>query len=241
MRKLTTEDFINKSKLVHHDWYDYSLTNYTHNKTKVKIICPKHGQFEQSPHHHLSGIGCTECGREKTVNSVRLTNDEFIERANFIHQQKYDYSFVKYKNDKTIVKIICPIHGEFKQKPMNHLQGCGCQKCKAENSGWNYHLWENAAKNSKRFDSFKIYFIKCWDEFETFYKIGKTFNKLDTRFSGSVKLPYNWSLINYIEGTAKEISELEIKLKMEHKKHSYIPKKMFRGMYECFDTLTLGN
>lgn len=236
-KKLTTEEFINKAILVHKNKYDYSLSNYIGNKIKLDIICPTHGKFIQSPHHHLSGIGCYECGREKTIMSRRLTIDEFINKSNSIHDKKYDYSKVDYINDKTKVKIICPIHGMYEQRPITHLQGCGCQKCKIDNTGWNYHLWEKAASNSRKFDSFKLYVIKCWDDNELFYKIGKTFNKLDTRFKGNVKLPYNWSLVNIITGSAKEISEIEVILKVKNKKNSYIPKKEFKGMYECFSEI----
>lgn len=59
----------------------------------------------------------------------RLTVDDFISRARAIHGDKYDYSNVKYVNSKTKVKIICPIHGEFEQKPEKHWIGHGCPQC----------------------------------------------------------------------------------------------------------------
>jgi protein-arginine kinase activator protein McsA len=62
---------------------------------------------------------------------VKLTIEKFIERANKVHNYKYDYSLIKYKNIFTNIKIICPIHGEFKQIPHKHLQKHGCQKCGA--------------------------------------------------------------------------------------------------------------
>ena len=61
MKKLTTEEFIAKARLVHGDKYDYSLTNYVGNRTKVIIICPIHGAFEQSPKLHIRGHGCNLC------------------------------------------------------------------------------------------------------------------------------------------------------------------------------------
>lgn len=64
MRKLTNEEFIAKARLIHRDKYDYSLTNYVDNRTKVIIICPVHGEFEQSPNDHLNGAGCPHCARE---------------------------------------------------------------------------------------------------------------------------------------------------------------------------------
>lgn len=57
----------------------------------------------------------------------------FVEKANNVHFNKYDYSKVDYINSKTKVCIICPIHGEFFQIPNSHIRGHGCQKCKADN------------------------------------------------------------------------------------------------------------
>ncbi len=45
MKKLTTEQFIEKSRQVHGNRYDYSKVNYINSRTKVTIICPKHGEF----------------------------------------------------------------------------------------------------------------------------------------------------------------------------------------------------
>ena len=52
----------------------------------------------------------------------------FIEKASKIHNNFYDYSKVEYVNCRTEVTIICPIHGEFKQMPYQHLGGRGCRK-----------------------------------------------------------------------------------------------------------------
>lgn len=54
---------------------------------------------------------------------------QFIKKSNSIHNNFYDYSLVKYKNNKNKVQIICPIHGMFEQTPQNHTQGQGCKKC----------------------------------------------------------------------------------------------------------------
>ena len=121
--------FINKVLAVHGDKYNYSLVNYINAKTKIKIICPKHGIFEQTPDSHLRGSGCPKCKNEKFSNDYVLDNNEFKKRAILKHYSKYDYSLVDYVNSKTKVKIICPIHGEFKQTPTNHLSGNGCKKC----------------------------------------------------------------------------------------------------------------
>jgi len=59
----------------------------------------------------------------------KLTNVEFLERARSVHGEKYDYSLVKYCGYNGLVKIICPVHGEFEQKGGQHLFGSGCQRC----------------------------------------------------------------------------------------------------------------
>lgn len=59
----------------------------------------------------------------------KLTQEEFIERANKAHNGKYDYSKVVYVKSYDKVCIICPIHGEFWQTPKTHIGGKGCQKC----------------------------------------------------------------------------------------------------------------
>jgi len=125
-KKLTTDEFIEKSRKIHGDWYDYSLVNYINFKTKVKIICPKYGIFEQTPHNHLNrNQNCFS--RSKTCIS---TTEEFIKRSKEINGDKYDYSLVNYENSKKKVKIICPKHGIFEQIPRNHIHlKAGCPMC----------------------------------------------------------------------------------------------------------------
>ncbi len=54
----------------------------------------------------------------------------FIEKAMKVHGDKYDYSRVDYKTNRTKIKIICKTHGEFLKRADNHLSGQGCPKCK---------------------------------------------------------------------------------------------------------------
>lgn len=122
--KRDEEDFLNQAKKVHGDKYDYSKIEYANNVTKICIICPEHGEFWQTPKHHLCGQGCPKCAGVYKSN----TND-FIEKARKIHGDKYDYSKVRYVNAVTKVCIICPEHGEFWIKPNNHLCGQGCSEC----------------------------------------------------------------------------------------------------------------
>ena len=123
-RRKTTEQFIARATAIHGDRYDYSKVLYVAAKNKVTIICPEHGEFEQTPANHCTGYGCHECGGNKP-----LTLDRFIERANKIHKGRYDYSRVEFKNVESKVEIICPDHGPFLQRLMSHLRGFGCDRC----------------------------------------------------------------------------------------------------------------
>lgn len=121
------EFFIEHAKQIYGDHYDYSQMDYVDTNTKVKIICPKHGEFWQKPKNHLRGHGCFKCsGLYKTRKNIK---ELFPERASIIHNNKYDYSKVEYTKANENVCIICPIHGEFWQRPDNHLKGTGCPKC----------------------------------------------------------------------------------------------------------------
>ena len=146
-----TEVFIEKAKKVHGDKYDYSKVNYVDSRTKVCIICPKHGEFWQSPTNHLSGFGCEQCHRDKTgellkkrlkemLDDISGRTDKFIQRAKEIHGDKYDYSLVEYKNRDVKVCIICPKHGKTYMTPIQHLIGLGCHKCSTEKSGLTQRL-----------------------------------------------------------------------------------------------------
>ena len=184
--KLDTSTFIEKCKTIHGEVYDYSKVIYVNGKTKVKIICSIHGEFEQTPDKHVnSKQGCSICNKSLTnlefINKLKLVYselyipiepyisyknkinlkclkhgifkqsaeglfkgyicrkcvienkfniDSFIEGSNLIHGDKYDYSKVNYINKITKVIIVCPIHGEFKQRPSDHLSGCGCPICR---------------------------------------------------------------------------------------------------------------
>lgn len=129
-KRLTKDDFIRKSRIKHGDKYDYSLVEYKKNSIKVKIICPEHGEFEQTPADHMAGKGCRACGIIKNTKGRTMSQEEFIRIANEVHKGKYDYSRVNYVNIDTKVTIGCPVHGYFEQVPYSHIRmGYGCEKC----------------------------------------------------------------------------------------------------------------
>ncbi len=148
--RLTNEVFIKKAKAIHGNEYDYSKVECKGNKTKVCIICPKHGEWWVSPNNHLRGSRCPGC-----FGTPKHTKDEFVEKANLIHNKKYDYSKVNYINTATKVCITCPEHGDFWQTPNNHLFGAGCPACPQSNmEGEIRHFLE---KNEIKFEQEKTF------------------------------------------------------------------------------------
>lgn len=148
MKRTTKEEFIKKAKEIHGSKYDYSKVEYINNKTKVCIVCPKHGEFWQRPADHLKGNGCYFCGRKRCTGK-KVTTESFVNNAIQIHGNRYDYSKVEYVDSKTKVCIICPEHGEFWQLPTAHISGQGCPKCKKYKIGknkYNTEIYINKAK-----------------------------------------------------------------------------------------------
>lgn len=306
-KRLTTENFIEKAQQVHSNRYTYPRTDYVKAIEKVVITCNIHGDFEQTPNSHLSGYGCKKCsnstklmwtkeyfvsevlkrnngylpydiigdyrgttenilvstlfgkcsvranhllsGIKPTIMTALNKTDYWINQVEEIHNKRYDYSLSEYVNAKTPLKIICTIHGEFNMTPDAHISGSGCKECAKKSSstimgektsGWGYKNWQKSAELSKNFDSFKLYIIHCWNEDEEFYKIGRTFKKVKSRFSSKKRMPYNFVIIKEILSTnAKYICDLESDFKKCNKSNSYIPLICFNGVYECFKKLDL--
>ena len=159
MKKLTTDKFIEKSKLIWGDRFDYSLVEYKGVKTKVKIICPINGIFEQSPQRHLEG--------RETLNKKIEYKQKFIERANEKFNFKFDYSLVEYKNNDGKVIIICPIHGQFEQCTDDHLNSkYACNDCKKDVSVSNKVVKEKVIKiklDKIKIDRKELFFKRCFE------------------------------------------------------------------------------
>ncbi len=131
VRSMSTEDFIRQAQSVHrHEGYDYSRVCYVNNLSRVRILCPLHGEFEQRASNHLLGRGCPRCAREQVKQSLTKDVDQFLREATAMHQGKYNYQSVQYNGAFARVEIRCPEHGAFLQTPDAHLNtGAGCPLC----------------------------------------------------------------------------------------------------------------
>ena len=129
--RYTTEKFIELSKKVHGDKYDYSQVDYKDSQTKVAIICHEkdamgneHGIFWQKPNSHLQGHKCPRC------NGRKKSSEQWIAEAKAIYPEgKYSFEKTNYVHARDKVIVTCKKHGDFLTLPRDFLRGHGCPKC----------------------------------------------------------------------------------------------------------------
>lgn len=123
-----SERFIVRARQLHKK-YDYSHVTYHNSKSPVTIKCPLHGLFQQTPNAHLMGHGCPYCGNSAKGKSLKSNTKDFIDKAQRMFGDRYDYSLVVYKNATDKIIIQCKNHGNFLMSPNDHLSGHGCKEC----------------------------------------------------------------------------------------------------------------
>lgn len=227
-------DLINDFQCVHKNTYDYSLlVQDVSSRQKIKIICKAHGVFEQTVHNHLQGKGCKVCAQAQNGLNSRSSLKSFISKASTLHNSFYDYSESEYITATKKLKIKCPLHGIFEQTPNKHLDGRGCPKCKLEKQGWSKSVFKQFCQvNNNGVGT--LYVIKCFNDEETFYKIGVTSKTIEERFNSFTKMPYNYEIVQKITDTSDVIYDLEHTLHRFYKPFKYIPSIIFKGSSECF-------
>ena len=218
-------EFKEKSKIVHGDFYDYSKILYSNAHNKIEIICPEHGSFYKAPKHHLDGQGCQECSNRK-----RLDTELFIERAIGVHKDRYDYSMVEYIGIVNKVDIICEKHGTFSQTSHDHLKGSGCIKCANENKT----VGKLYLRHKNIHEICYLYNIKLTGNGEEFYKWGISKNLDDRHRKIHSQSGYNIEIINVIIDTRLNCDRLEDKLLHKYKRYQYKPEIKFGGWTECY-------
>ena len=118
-KRLTKEEFIERSLKLNRDKYDYSNVEYINMHKKVKIKCKEHNFFfQQSPVNHLKGqSSCKKCKLKNKIiekeNYLKKQGQIFYEKMTLKFEKKFDYSRAKYKGKNIPIEIICPIHGPF--------------------------------------------------------------------------------------------------------------------------------
>lgn len=152
MRRLTTEEFVNKCRLVHGNKFDYSSVQYKNTRTDILVVCKKHGEFKIQASNHLhSKQGCWNC----FLDMHRLTklSEERLNNLKRTHNNKYTYLDISVV--KGFIKIECPEHGEFKQYLYFHEYGHGCSDCNSSKGEEKIKSYLEK-KESKFFRNFKF-------------------------------------------------------------------------------------
>lgn len=227
--------FIEESFKVFGDITDYSSVPDEISATmKVELICKKHEcTFEKGVQTYMAGYGCPQCSAEKYREKRALPKEEYYKRASEANEHKYTYDD-DYVTSQYAVTFYCPKHGKQKRNAGEHIRGVGCRHCEGHGQRSDKTTkigYERVAKGRITY----LYLIKCKDENEEFYKIGKTFRKITQRFVSST-LPYNYDVISMHEGDAGYIWDLEEELHEKYKQFSKKPRKYFSGFTECYST-----
>lgn len=221
----------------HNTWVSSGEIIIEEIKDKHCIVSDKYGKYK------IKTSSLSQRNSKGTLrNSVNPT-ENLKNRFNEIWGDRYDYSKFKYLGSKKKSKVVCKKHGEFLIDYSKHLLGRGCYHCgkeavskfqKNNGNGWSPKVWKERGDISSRFTGYKFYIIKCWDENEEFYKIGKTYTDVDVRYRVKSSMPYKYKEVLIIEDTAKNISNLENIIKKKLKNFKYKPHITFNGISECF-------
>jgi hypothetical protein len=256
----TTEEFILRSESIYGILYDYSKSSYIDKKTKVEIICKKHGSFFVTPHHHYIGHGCTLCYQERDgIKRIRIQGikgkgycvsletrqERFIKKASLFHNNLYDYSLVDFKHCNLPVKIICPTHGIFEIKARYHTKGQGCPLCVSSSKRVypkrpkGNHSYVSCGFSLIKWLNFAsnrtciLYLVLIFNDEEHFIKVGITSQgSVAVRIRQCTKY-YNFNIIEEMVGDAKYVYLNEKEIHKTFNKYKYLPKNKIGGYTEC--------
>lgn len=232
--KITYIEFRIRLAYLFPDWLTKypNLSNYEIGHSKMSFDGP-YGRCHRLPYSILRGFAVNiESAIDKTAYWVAMARNT--------HGDLFGYPNTIYVNARTRIKIECKIHGEFTQKPSHHIDGSGCPTCAIEERG--YSNWIPNCKKCKKCKPL-LYVIRCWDDEDEFYKVGKTFRSVYHRYgkkkSSRKTMPYNYEIIQEVFGTCEQVHVWERDLHRLFKKMglSQCPKLKFEGKTECYKML----
>lgn len=221
----TNETFISEIKKIFPNLT--IVGEYKNNYTKLIVKDENNIKYLTTPNSLLSG-------KYPNMKTCLNKNDLFKNKAMLKHGNTYDYNNVDYVNTETKINITCKVHGDFLQLPSNHLNGQGCPYCKKEFTVYSRTSWITHC-NNRNLKPF-IYIIECYNDFESFIKIGLTSRTINERFHNKIEMPYNYKIIKKIFGEPGFIFDKEIELHRLFKEFKYQPNIKFSGNYECYTT-----
>lgn len=234
-KSLDTSTFIEQVVAIHGDKYDYSKTDYKTARIKVEIICKKHQiSFWITPNKHKLGKGCNICGCERQAEKVKLSQEEFEDKANNIHNFKFDYSNTIYLGHRNDIIVNCPLHGTWTTKAASHLRGTNCPSCTLlDKKGMGKFAFIHRCKNKPGI----LYIAKLHNDLDSFIKVGITSNSLLQRNPSAGK--YRVEKILEIKDNPDKIFDLETLLHEQLAEYKYQPLIEFGGHTECYNKSVL--
>ena len=214
----------------------HTITNErTENKRVIfDVYCKEHDELFTIRKDHLKERGCAYCQHK------RWSFKRFVEEANKVHNNKFEYVRDYWIDTHQKIGAICPVHGFIQiSSGANHLRNRGCDKCRLENCCYtSKSKFKDFCNHHNKQGLF--YIIRCWDdEGEEFYKLGITSRSIAQRYGSKTKisknLPYYYEILLEEVGEPEDIYDKELQLKRKLNNYHYKPKKDFNGsVYECF-------
>lgn len=221
-KPFSTEYFIQRAKSKFHKKFDYSQVTYINASTKIRIVCPFHGEFEITPDSHLnSAYGCKKCG---TDAMAKLQKERTLEKfkQSILEDHLYDYSLSFFEKIHDKIEVGCPDHGSYFVTVDHHLRGVRCKQCAAlKKTGGYSEQWFSNNPDQKNVPG-SIYLLKMFDDKEEFLKVGITTNSLKQRYRGS---KYMYEIIRLHRDDLYKCYQLEKEIKKQFKNFLYKNKK----------------
>ena len=178
-------------------------------QSKITYICSEHGEAVRKALYLYEGRGCAKCAYNVAKIKNTFTTEDFITKANEIHNNKYDYSKTIYTGSINKLTITCPHHGDFEQLALNHMtNGHGCKRCGLISTAKNLYL------KSIDVEFITLYYIKCYGKGEVFYKIGIAKNGVLERYTNSESMPYLFEVLKEVRGNAGQLIAIEESIKL---------------------------
>ena len=113
--RLTKDKFIERAKQVHNGIYDYSLVDWINTRSKISIICNKHGEFQQIPAYHLTGSGCQLCAKYMVSSKIARSWLQSLNIPSMVTEYKINGPYTNYIVDgfDPLTKTIYEFLGDY--------------------------------------------------------------------------------------------------------------------------------
>ena len=242
-RKLAVKATFERKQQSRHGVGTFELIDFEYRKyskgglgRRILVRCVKHDNtFDISSSQHLAvdSGGCPQC---KSELSCIARYNKYLPLIEKFHGDKYIYQKPESFGLGGKLKIICKEHGEFEKRIGDHLrEGVlqGCPECTPIETAFSYSQFMSSCERN---GNPTLYVLRCFNDEESFIKVGITGKGVESRYRGQQAMPYQYEVLNEYKGTPEEVWNLEKLIgRLFRKDFGYRPKIRFKGsMYECY-------